>query len=84
MTKSWTTDLPKFNWSNINEHPAPKSWGQIEATQGNSEWKLSDIDPSEWMASEESFDLYEQMEIPFESGSSEEQFKAMCEQHRNK
>jgi len=84
MTKSWTTDLPKYNWNNIAEHPAPKPWGQIEINHHDTEWKLSDIDPSEWMASEEeSFDLYEQMEIHFEE-SSEEQFKAMCEQHRNK
>lgn len=66
---TWTTDLPVYNWSNISEHPASPAWGQMDTLpKSTDEWHLSDIDPSEWMSSEESLDLYEQMEITFEKG----------------
>lgn len=84
--KTWNTNQPTNNWSNISEHPASPAWGQMSnLPKSNDEWHLSDIDPSEWMTSEESLDLYEQMDITFETSETrEEQFKAMCEQHRNK
>lgn len=81
--KTWSVNQPTYNWTNISEHPASPAWHEMNTLpKSNDEWHLSDIDPSEWMSSEESFDQYEEKDITFETTAS--QFKEMCDQHRNK
>lgn len=54
--KTWSTNQPTYNWSNISEHPASPAWGQMDTLpKSTDEWHLSDIDPSEWMSSEDEF-----------------------------
>jgi len=87
--KTWSNDLPTYNWSNIADHPAPPAWGQMPTLpKSTDEWSLADIDPSEWCDPVEKQDEYPMEEDTIDYNSQEwkdgqARFKEICEAHRN-